>query len=43
VLDANALDDVENLHRINAVIRAGTHCSVAELAAFKDRVALVRD
>jgi imidazolonepropionase-like amidohydrolase len=38
VLDANPLDDVENLHRINAVIRAGTYYSAADLAAFKARV-----
>ena len=38
VLDANPLDDVENLHRINAVVRAGTHYSAAELAALKVRV-----
>jgi Amidohydrolase family len=38
VLDANPLDDVQNLHRINAVIRAGTHFSAAELAALKVRV-----
>jgi imidazolonepropionase-like amidohydrolase len=39
VLDANPLDAAENLHLINAVVRAGTHYSSAELAAFKDRVA----
>ncbi len=38
VLDANPLDDVKNLHRINAVVRAGTHYSAAELAALKVRV-----
>jgi imidazolonepropionase-like amidohydrolase len=38
VLDANPLDDVQNLHRINAVVRAGTHFSAAELAALKVRV-----
>jgi imidazolonepropionase-like amidohydrolase len=38
VLDANPLDDVENLHRINAVVRAGTHFSAAELDALKVRV-----
>jgi imidazolonepropionase-like amidohydrolase len=38
VLDANPLDDVRNLHRINAVIRAGTHFSAAELAALQARV-----
>ena len=41
VLDANPLDDVENLHRIKAVVRAGTHYSAAELAALK-RAALRR-
>lgn len=39
VLDANPLDHVENLHRINAVVRAGTHYSAAQLAALKTRVA----
>ena len=38
VLDANPLDDVENLHRINAVVRAGTYYSAAQLAALKIRV-----
>ena len=38
VLDANPLDDVENLHRINAVVRAGTYYSAAQLAALKVRV-----
>ena len=37
VLDANPLDNVENLHRINAVVRAGTHYSAAQLAALKVR------
>ena len=41
VLDANPLDNVENLHRISAVVRAGTHYSAAELAALKVRVARV--
>lgn len=40
VLDANPVDDVENLHRISAVVRAGTHYSAAELAALKLRAAL---
>jgi imidazolonepropionase-like amidohydrolase len=38
VLDANPLDNVENLHRINAVVRAGTYYSAAQLAALKVRV-----
>jgi hypothetical protein len=38
VLDANPLENVENLHRINAVVRAGTHYSAAQLAALKVRV-----
>jgi imidazolonepropionase-like amidohydrolase len=42
VLDANPLDNVENLHRINAVVRAGTHYSAAELATLKVRVATGR-
>jgi imidazolonepropionase-like amidohydrolase len=42
VLDANPLDNVENLHRINAVVRAGTHYSAAELAALKVGVAAGR-
>jgi imidazolonepropionase-like amidohydrolase len=42
VLDANPLDDVKNLHRINAVIRAGKHYPAAELAALKARVASSR-
>jgi imidazolonepropionase-like amidohydrolase len=33
VLDANPLEDVDNLHRINAVVRAGTYYSAEELAA----------
>jgi len=32
------LDDVQNLHRINAVVTAGTHYSAAELPALKVRV-----
>jgi imidazolonepropionase-like amidohydrolase len=40
ILDANPLDDVENLHRINAVVRAGTHYSAAELADLKSRLAV---
>jgi imidazolonepropionase-like amidohydrolase len=39
VLDANPLDSVENLHRINAVVRAGKHYSAADLAALKAKVA----
>jgi imidazolonepropionase-like amidohydrolase len=39
VLDANPLDDVENLHHINAVVRAGKHYSAAELSALKTRAA----
>ena len=35
VLDANPLDAVENLHRINAVVRAGRYYSAADLAALK--------
>jgi imidazolonepropionase-like amidohydrolase len=42
VLDANPLEAVENLHRINAVVRAGTHYSASQLAALKDRVAADR-
>jgi imidazolonepropionase-like amidohydrolase len=42
VLDANPLDNVENLHRISAVVRAGTHYSAAELAALKVSVAAGR-
>jgi imidazolonepropionase-like amidohydrolase len=42
VLDANPLDYVANLHRISAVVRAGTHYSAAELAALKVRVAAGR-
>ncbi len=42
VLDANPLDNVENLHRIDAVVRAGTRYSAAELAALKVRVAAGR-
>ena len=42
VLDANPLDNVANLHRISAVVRAGTHYSAAELAALKVRVAAGR-
>jgi imidazolonepropionase-like amidohydrolase len=38
VLDANPLDDVKNLHRIDAVVRAGAHFSAAELTALKARV-----
>ena len=38
VLDANPLENVENLHRINAVVRAGTHYSAVQLAALKVRV-----
>jgi imidazolonepropionase-like amidohydrolase len=40
VLEANPLDAVENLHRITAVVRAGTHYSAAELIAIKRRVVL---
>ena len=43
VLDANPLDHVENLHRINAVIRAGKHYSATELNALKASVAADRD
>jgi imidazolonepropionase-like amidohydrolase len=39
ILDANPLDAVENLRRISAVVRAGTHFSAGELAALKDRAA----
>jgi imidazolonepropionase-like amidohydrolase len=39
VLDANPLDSVENLHQINAVVRAGKHYSAADLAALKAKVA----
>jgi imidazolonepropionase-like amidohydrolase len=35
VLDANPLDDVKNLHRIAAVIRAGRHFPADELSALK--------
>jgi imidazolonepropionase-like amidohydrolase len=39
ILDADPLEDVENLHRINAVVRAGKHYSAADLAALKATVA----
>jgi hypothetical protein len=39
ILDANPLEDVGNLHRINAVVRAGKHFSAADLAALKATVA----
>jgi imidazolonepropionase-like amidohydrolase len=39
VLDANPVDSVENLHRINGVVRAGKHYSAADLAALKAKVA----
>ncbi len=39
ILDADPLEDVENLHRINAVVRAGRHYSAADLAALKATVA----
>lgn len=39
VLDANPLDNVENLHHISAVVRAGKHYSAADLAALKAKVA----
>jgi imidazolonepropionase-like amidohydrolase len=42
VLEANPLDDVKNLHQINAVVRAGEHYSAAELAALKAQVASSR-
>ena len=42
MLDANPLDKVENLHRINAVVRAGRHYSAAELNALKAGVAARR-
>lgn len=42
VLNANPLDNVENLHDINAVVRAGKFYSAAELTALKARVASSR-
>ncbi|MDB5820786.1 MAG: amidohydrolase [Rhizobacter sp.] len=42
VLDADPLEDVGNLHRISAVIRAGRHYSATELAALKAQVAAAR-
>jgi imidazolonepropionase-like amidohydrolase len=42
VLDADPLQDVANLHRISAVIRAGRYYSATELAALKADVAASR-
>jgi imidazolonepropionase-like amidohydrolase len=39
MLDANPLENVDNLHRINAVIRAGRHYSATRLTDLKARVA----
>ena len=37
LLDANPIESVQNLHRIDAVIRAGTYHSKEDLAALKEK------
>jgi hypothetical protein len=39
LLDADPTLDVENLHRVSGVVRAGTPYSAADLAAMKAAVA----
>jgi hypothetical protein len=39
LLDANPLTQIENLHRIAGVVRAGNHFSSADLNHLKLRVA----
>jgi imidazolonepropionase-like amidohydrolase len=39
LLDADPIADVENLHRVSGVVRAGTHYSAADLDAMKTAIA----
>jgi imidazolonepropionase-like amidohydrolase len=42
LLDANPIENVQNLHKIYAVVRAGSYYSAAELDALKHKVELAR-
>jgi imidazolonepropionase-like amidohydrolase len=42
LLDANPIENVQNLHKIYAVVRAGSYYSVAELDALKHKVQVAR-
>jgi imidazolonepropionase-like amidohydrolase len=42
LLDANPIENVQNLHKIYAVVRAGSYYSAAELGALKQKVQLAR-
>jgi imidazolonepropionase-like amidohydrolase len=42
LLDANPVENVQNLHKIYAVVRAGSYYSAAELGALKQKVQLAR-
>jgi hypothetical protein len=39
LLDDDPIADVENLHRVSGVVRAGTHYSAADLDAMKTAIA----